>query len=232
NLATLTATTWHRNSLPPSRAQATAYAHAVNLREYDVPGMMQIAPEGPTHDRGYWEAFVRCSGELRSVRAVAAIHSPIFGYRGRAQYESVYSTVAVLPSEASADRYVAILASARALHCIAHDYDQVLLGRSAAGRSRLNLGPIALKPLPTTTPSTYRGVGPYRGTAQRLTMQLSFRTRRGRHVRVPLYVEGAEFASGRAVIELTAATIARPFPDANEQYLLSALVGRAEARGD
>jgi hypothetical protein len=231
NLATLTAATGAGSGLRLSRAQATAYAHAVNLRAYDVPELRQFAPEGPTDDRGYWEAFARCNGEPRSVRAVAAIHSPIFGYGGRAQYELVYSTVAVLPSETIASRYVATLASAHALHCIAHDYNQVLLSRTAK-RSPLHFRQIALTPLPATTPPTYRGIGPYRGIAQRLTLQLSYITRRRRHVRVSLYVEGAVSASGRAVIELTAITSPRPFPDVNEQYLVSALVGRAEASGD
>jgi hypothetical protein len=232
NLATLTAATGAGSGLRLSGTQATAYAHAVNLRAYDVPELRQVAPEGPTRDRGYWEAFARCNGEPRSMRAVAAIHSPIFGYGGRARYELVYSTVAVLPSEAAADRYVATLASAHARHCIAHAYDLVLLGRTATERSRLNLGALTLKALPATAPSTYRSVGPYRGIAQRLTLQLSFTTRRGRHVRVPLYVEGAAFAHGPAVIGLTATTSFRRFPDASEQYLISALVGRAEASGD
>ncbi len=38
---------------PITRAQAGTYAHAVNLRGYDVPGMTQVAPEGSTDDRGY-----------------------------------------------------------------------------------------------------------------------------------------------------------------------------------
>jgi hypothetical protein len=230
NLATLTATAGARGDRPLSGAQAIAYAHAVNLRDYDVPGMRQIAPEGPEHGRGYSAVLAGCNGEPRSLHAVAAIHSPVFAYVGGVQ--SVHSTVAVLSSEAIAARYVATLASARVLHCIAHTYGQALLGRAAAERGRLNFGSIAVEPLPAETPSTYRGIGPYRGTALRLTMHTSFTTRRGRRVRVPLHIEGVAFASGPAVIELTATTIARPFPDANEQYLMSALVGRAEASGD
>ena len=46
---------------------------------------------------------------------------------------------------------------------------------------------------------------------------------------LPLYVEGFAFAYGRTVIDLTAESIFRPFPPANERYLMSGLVGRAEA---
>ena len=58
NLATLPAgsSVQPSASRPPTRAQASVYAHAVNLRGYDVPAMTQVAPEGPTGGRGYWEA--------------------------------------------------------------------------------------------------------------------------------------------------------------------------------
>ncbi len=85
NLGTLSA----GSSVQPStsrsitRAQARTYAHAVNLRGYDVPGMTQVAPEGPTEDGGDWETFARCNGELRSVHTVVTIHSPTFRYRDR-----------------------------------------------------------------------------------------------------------------------------------------------------
>jgi hypothetical protein len=80
NLATLSA----GSSVQPStsrtitRAHERAYAHAVNLRGYEVPGMTQVASEGPIEDRGSWEAFVGCTGELRSANTVVSIHSPIF----------------------------------------------------------------------------------------------------------------------------------------------------------
>jgi hypothetical protein len=215
-------------SRPITRAQARTYAHAVNLRGYDVPRMMQVVPEAPSEDRGYSEAFVRCTGELSSTHSVVAIHSPVFRYRGQLQYQSVYSTVTVLPSEGAADRYLAVLASARARTCITHSYDRALL-RRAAERKPLRLGRILATPLPSPAPASYRGLGPYRGTALRLTLQSSYTTRRGRRLRLPFYIEGFAFAHGRAVISLTAESVIRPFAQANEQYLMSKLVGRAEA---
>jgi hypothetical protein len=190
--------------------------------------MTQVAREGPTEDRGYREAFVRCTGGLRSTHAVVGIHSPIFGYRGRLEYRSVYSTVALLPSDAVADRYLAMLASARTRACITHSYDRWLL-RRAAERNPLRFGRIAATPLPAPAPVSYRGLGPYRGTALRLTIPTSYTTRRGRRVQLPLYIEGFAFAYGRAVISLTAESAFRPFAQANGQYLMSKLLGRAEA---
>jgi hypothetical protein len=230
NLATLTTSSSSHSSAtrPITRAQASTYAHAVNLRGYDVPGMTQVAPEDPADDRGYWEAFARCTGEPRSVHTVVTIHSPIFSYRGRLEYESVYSTVAVLPSESAADGYVAVLASTRARACITQNYRRLLLGRTAESKP-LSLGQVTVAPLPAPAPTSYRGLGPYRGTALRLTIQSSYTTRRGRRVQLPFYFEDFVFAYGRGVISLTTGSSLRPFPQANTQFLMSILVGRAEA---
>jgi hypothetical protein len=231
NLATLTAGSSSDPSTPRTitPAQAGTYAHAVNLRGYDVPGMTQVAPEGPINDRGSWEAFVRCTGELRSTHTVVSIHSPIFTYSDRLRFQLAYSTVAVLPSERAADRYLAVLASARARGCITHNYRRLLLGHTAE-RKPLRLGPIAITPLAAPAPASYRGLGPYRATALRLTIPGSYTTRRGRRVQLPFYIEDFAFAYGRDVIGLTAESLPRSFPQANQQYLMSKLVGRAEAQ--
>jgi hypothetical protein len=217
-------------SRPITRPQARIYAHAVNLRGYDLPGMTQVAPEGPTGGRGYWEAFARCTGEPRFAHIVATIQSPTFRYSGRREDESVYSTVAVLQSEAAANLFIEVLASARARMCITRNYDQSLLHHAAARKS-LHLGRLAITPLGAPAPTSYRGPGPYRATALRLTIQGSYTIRRDRRVRLPLYTEAFAFASGRAVVELIAESIFRPFPQADEQYLMKVLVGRAEANG-
>jgi hypothetical protein len=231
NLATLTAagSSSHPSAPRPiTRAQASTYAHAVNLRGYDVPGMTQVAPEGPIDDRGSWEAFARCTGEPRSTHSVMTIQSPIFTYSGRLEYQSVYSAVAVWPGEGAAGRYLAVLASARARTCITHSYDRALL-RSTTKHKPLHLDRISATSLPSPAPTSYRGPGPYRATALRLTLQSSYTTRRGRRVQLPFYIEDFTFAYGRIVIGLTAESLVRPFPQANERYLMSQLVGRAEA---
>jgi hypothetical protein len=231
NLATLSAGA----SVQPSTsrsitgARARIYAHAVNLRGYDVPEMTQVAPEGPAEDRGSWEAFVRCTGELHSTHPPVSIHSPIFTYGHRLRFQSAYSTVAVLPTERAADQYLAVLASARARACITHNYRRLLLSRTAE-RKPLHLGQVAAVPLPASAPTSYRGLGPYRGTALRLTLQNNYTTRRGRRVQLPIYFDDFVFAYGRTVIGLSAESFLRPFAQASEQYLMKMLVGRAESQ--
>jgi len=215
-------------SRPITLARARIYAHAVNLRGYDVPEMTQVAPEGPIDDRGSWEAFARCTGELRSTHTVVSIHSPIFTYSHRLRFQSAFSSVAVLPSEKAADRYVTVLASARPRACITHRYGRLPLRRTAE-RKPLSLGQVAAAPLPVSAPTSYRGPGPYRGTALRLTIPSSYTTRRGRRVKFPFYFEDFVFAYGRDVIGLTTESTLSPFPQASQQYLMKMLVGRAEA---
>jgi hypothetical protein len=230
NLATLSGSSSAQpsTSRTVTRVRARAYAHAVNLRGYDVPGMTQVAPEDPVEDRGDWKAFVGCTGELGSTHTVATIHSPIFTYVDRLRFQLAYSTVAVLPSERAADRYIAVLASARARACITHSDGRALFSRAAA-RNSLRPGQLAITPLPAPAPISYRGPGPYRATALRMTIQGSYTTRRDRHVQLPFYFEDFVFAYGRDVIGLTTGSSLRLFPEANEQYLMRVLVGRAEA---
>jgi hypothetical protein len=212
----------------PTRAEASAYAHAVNLHGYDVPGMSQVAPAGPTNDRGYWEAFVSCTGELRSAHALVAVRSPVFRYRDRLHTELVYSTVAVLPSSALARQYLAVLAGARARDCVVRRYGQALIDRTA-GHSRLHPVRVTMTPLPTSAPASYRGPERYLATSPRLTILAGFTTARGRHAQLPLYTDGFVFVRGRAVVGLTAIAFVRPFPEVNERFLDATLVGRAEA---
>jgi len=200
----------------------------VNLRGYDVPEMTPVTREGTTENLGYWDAFVRCTGERRSTHAVVAIQSPTFRYQGRLEGRFVYSIMAVFPSEANADRYLAVLASARARTCVTRSYDRRLLRRRSQ-RHLLRVGRIAAGPLPAPAPASYRGLGPYRGTGLRLTIPISYTTRRGRRVQLHSYLEGFAFAYGPAVIGLAAESEFRPFARADEQYLMSKLVGRAEA---
>jgi hypothetical protein len=230
SLATLAASSsaQPRSGRPVTRGQVGTYAHAVNLRGYDVPEMTPVTQEVATKHLGYWDAFVRCTGALSSTHALVAIQSPTFSYRGRLEGRHVYSTVGVFPSAANADRYLAVLASARARTCGTRSDDRQLRpGRTQ--RHVVRFGRIAGEPLPAPAPTSYRGLGPYRGTGLRLTIPLSITTTPGRRVQLHAYLDGFVFAYGRAVIGLADESEFRPFAPADEQYLMSKLVGRAEA---
>ncbi len=101
---------------PITNAHALDYAHAVNLRPGDVPGTTskRTAESVETvRDRRKPSAFLRCVG-LPTPRIVLVIHSAIFG----APYWWMRSTVEVMPSNAFAAAYAALLGSSRDRRCL------------------------------------------------------------------------------------------------------------------
>ncbi len=222
---------------PPSATAAAAYGHAVNLRGYLLPGASAIAPEAPAVDRGYWQVFARCSGPAGSPGVLASIRSPLFRTRRADRYNLVYSVVysavLVFPGDVPAARYLTALASPRARDCLAGSFRRLarrLASKSAApSGDRVRLGHIAATAPATPTPRSYRGGAPYRATALRLSMQATYRTRRGRLVQVPFYLEDFLFADGPAVVELVSQSLWHPAWRAEERFLEASLVGRAEA---
>jgi hypothetical protein len=227
SLATLTGSEGAGPSRPPTAAAASAYARAVNIRGYDVPGMSEVAPEGPASEIGLWSACAGYTGEPRPTRAIAMVRSPEFTYRSRGEDEFVYSTVVVLPSSVLAGRYMEALDSERVRACIARDYRQRLEHPRLGGKRHLEA--LTLTRLPTATPRSYRGGAPYRAVALRLDAQLRHATRAGRRVRLALYIQDYTFAYGRALVELTSFTFAHPLPTTDEQFLEAQLVGSAQA---
>ncbi len=214
------------SSRPVSRERASAYAHAVNLHGYDVPEMTAVTREGIPEGVGYWGELARCAGE-RGLGSSATGESPVFRFGGRVQGGFLYSTVTVFASDADAQRYLAALASARAGSCLARSYQRRLVNRHSQGSIRI--GRVVANALPAPVPTSYRGFGPYRGTALRLTIPISYSSRRGERAQLDSYVEGFAFAYGRAVVGLAAQGESRPFSSADEEYLVRQLVGRSEA---
>jgi hypothetical protein len=228
NLATLAASPARSSAArATSRAQASAYAHAVNLRGYDVPAMVEAAREVPTGGRALSNAFSRCTDDARLTGSLDDFDSPLFSSRNRRQDAAVASTVAVLPSEAAADGYLDQFATARARACVRRGYERTWLDRVGA-RRQLRVIRISATPLPDPPPASYRGLRPYVGAAIRVTIDVSARTRRGARVQTPIYIDELAFASGRAVIALAAESVAYPFSNASERYLIAKLVGRAQ----
>ena len=244
SLATL-ATADAANARAPTERQASAYARAVNIRGYHVPGMSQVAPEGPVEDRGYWQAFARCARAPERGRPVLERHSPVFTYASRGQYELAYSVVAVEPSSAQAARYLRTVSTTRARACIARAYERRLLQRGLDADGSPRATQVALtSPVTSTapradhvtvaaqatpTPTSYRGSAPYRATALRLALSIAYLTRRGHPARVTLYTQLFAFADGPAVVGFSTLTLGRPYSQASQSFLEGLLVGRAEA---
>jgi hypothetical protein len=212
-------------SSTPTPGQVTAYAHAVNLRGYDVPAMAALTGEGSAEDRRSWDSFAACAGAPRSARVLAVIHSPEFGdgIRGR-----LYSIVAVLPSADAAGSYMAALEGARARGCLASNYRRSLLASRGADGLR-SVGPLTFTSLPTPVPKDYRSALPYHAVDLRGSTPAYYVSRLGRHYTFRLYAQGFAFVYGRAIVELASATLSRPLEAEEESFLEERLVGAAQA---
>jgi hypothetical protein len=196
---------------PISSAQAVAYAHAVNLKPADLPGMSVLSPEGDAPASGPLEGeAARCVGGVNPDLMVAKIRSANFS--GPA-HELIQSTVIVWPSAALATRDQAVGRSQRALACA-----QRLVSREFARRSgrTFRSGRVKVSRL-ASLPGVPQSAG------DRIEIPVL-----GAHP-VSDYVDAVKFVYGRSAVTLLATGVLRPVPAATERRLLSLLYSRAEA---
>jgi hypothetical protein len=202
-----------------SKTQATAYAHAINLRTADLPRMAIGEHEGRDTPSGS-SGTVPCAGLLNHSSPVVDVHSAQFKGGKELQREQVFLTissdVAVMHTPALADRAVAVAGSTRGRACLLRYWQKLFSGKIT---ERLRYGQVTIGSLPVAAPGTYGAYG----------LQVALRaTVRGTSIEVPRYIDDFEFAYGHADVRLSVISSPHPFPQATEQLLLSVLVGRAE----
>ncbi len=188
---------------PITRAQATSYAHAVNLHPRDVPGMNSESseePEEPANPSSLTELSLCAGGAQRVVN----VSSPTFGSERRPVWV-VFSDVRVVPSEALANTDIAALHSVR--------------GRACFGRS---LGGSSSRVTVTSLPVAQGDTALRSKIAPKKTIEHGVRTE-------TKYLDYFSFAVGPAEIELITLGVSRPAPWALEQRLLALLHRRAVA---
>ena len=208
-----------QTAVPISKAQAVAYARAVNLRAGDVSGMTIETPEGeaPAPKHSAFE-FARCYGGVSPARRTVKIHSPEFSAGRAAQSKLVESSIEVWPTPGLAARNNATYLSSRGRGCFVRFQEAFnkQLNRQRGGQ--LQYGPPTVvmepNPLPRVSQSFLRTI------AQPLL--------RGGQIRLRIYHDIFTFISGPAEIELKATGFARPVPAATEERLLSLLLSRAQ----
>jgi hypothetical protein len=136
---------------PITKAQAVAYAHAVNLRAADVPGFSShgygVEPE-VTNSSSDAE-YARCAG-IGTTLYVGQLQSPQFGVGIiGAHAELVSSKVQVLRESSLAIREVATFATSRGRSCFA----QAIQRENSSPQSFLKFGGVSWShpALPVTT---------------------------------------------------------------------------------
>jgi hypothetical protein len=204
---------------PVTRARAIAYAHAINLKAGDVPGMTVAEPEreAPTLTRSAAE-FTRCDGGVSHARTVAKINSPEFSAgRGR-NSELVQSRVEVWPTPGLVAQNTAAFFGPRGRACF--------LGLLEASNARLDKqrgrrqhGVPTLATVPNPLP----------GVEQSFLYTIKQPLLLKGHLFLYIYHDVFSFVSGAAEVELEATGFSRPVPPATEERLVRLLLGRAKA---
>jgi hypothetical protein len=202
-------------SAPVTKAEALAYARAVNLRSSDLPGLTVKSGEGEHEEDGSApaeRAFASCSGGVRPRLRVIERASPTFSGAAPAESEQLGSVVEVMPTRALMERHNAAVHSPRGLACLKH---LIPAAMALANTGRVRFGPVAITQLPNTlaTPGSF---------ATEFTLPI-------RGSSADLYVDALGFTAGASEVTVSAIGYPQAVPEEVEQRLLSLLYGRARA---
>jgi hypothetical protein len=204
-----------------TKAPATAYARAVNLRATDLPGMHAGSPEheGKAPTRIELE-LARCDGELNPRLRVLNRVSPTFTAPTEGEHEEIHSGVEVLPTKTIAAKHNAAQISPRGLRCIRHFIPAAL---AKSNTRRLHYGPVILSHLSNPLPDA-----PGSFAVEITTSVLGIPSQIAAtppHV----YIDILGFLSDASEINLTATGFPEPVPAEAEQRLITLLYNRAQA---
>ena len=212
------------------QARIAAYAHAINVRAEDVPGMKAWAPERETGRPPLGVNLHRCDHDPLSDE-LAAVGSTRYRHRGRIvevhgrrvlqlPTENVWSTVYVMSSEAVAREDLATFASASARKCVqaAISAESKTEFQGEPARSQIAVSPLSLQ-LPGATVYGIRLSGTLPAAVG------------GGSTRPPFQEDELGLQVGRLELILRATGAPQPVPSATERRLLALLLARAKAQG-
>jgi hypothetical protein len=201
---------------PPTKAEATAYAKAVNLRTGDIPGFKTGSVSKTTAaDKRTGAAVARCAGGVDPNRAIVDSDSPDFTSSSGVVQQDISSEVEVLPSAALADKDLAAVKSSRGRACLKATVQKQF---SAMKISGVKFGHVSLQS--TKLPAE----GASGSFALRFTVAATIRGQK-----IPYYSDFLGFTFRQSEVTLSALGFAEPVSGADEQGLFSVLLRRAEA---
>jgi hypothetical protein len=215
---------------PTSKAEARAFARAVNLRSSDLPYMQAYPDEGGSKQIRREREFQRCSGVSAGGR-VAHVPSPTFGSDSGGAYQRYQSGVEVLSTADLAAERGADYQTSRTLGCLQRFISKVFHQQDSA---KGEYGSIHVSRLPTPLPGVesfgYRIATKVIASAE--SSELSAYHPGSRPVarrEVPIYFDILVFIDGPAEVNLDAIGAPRPIPTSVERHLLRLLHLRAVA---
>lgn len=205
-----------------TRAQALAFASAVNLTAADLPGFHaspRSREEGPSREH-LERAMQQCLGGARSGRrsaghALVEQGSKDFQVQDGILSVSVSSEVSVASSPQAALGELSTMRSAKARSCLAGYLDRMFEEEFHGAVGKVSIA---------------SGTPPAHGAAGSFGWRISA-TITAHGVRLPFYLDILGFVDGPAEVSLTSSGLPEPFPARIEQRLFLLLLSRAQAAG-
>lgn len=206
---------------PITKAQAVAYAHAVNLQAGDLPGFTSSGSETEAPKPGQLALEeIRCSDGVSPARRIAKMESTEFS-AGRAFYGKIMkSTVEVWPTPALVASNNSSSHKARARACFVRFLKALHQRTNRERKGRMQLGPFTIATVPNPLPGVSHSF---------LTTINETRLLRTGAIRAHIYRDIFAFITGPAEIELEAIGFGHPVPAATEEKALLLLLAHARA---
>jgi len=210
-----------------TKAQAIAFAHAVNLTAADVPGFkVHSEHEHETAaEKRLEHEMLRCVralgshyGILEGSHGLVEIGSKEFGREANTGEESVQSEVTVVRTPALAAKELAAMRSPQVRVCLSHYLDLLFKSHKYHGAT---VSPVSIS---QGTPPAPGATGSF---AWRITTTIALHS-----VTIPIYIDIFGFVEGPAEVSLFTAGVPQPFPAAIEERLFSLLLTRAKTHGE
>ncbi len=213
---------------PLTKASAIAFAHAVNLKPSDVPGLVATSRHEHEHEtpekKRLEREVTRCTGgALGAHDGLAEASSKDFKLERNILRFSVSSEVSVTRTPAIAAKELAAIRSSHVRACLSH-YLKLLLQNQfleeEKSRAIFNPNSISLS-IAHGTPPAPGATGSF---GWRITATIAVR-----NVKLRFYLDILGFVNGRAEVSLFSSGVLRPFPAAIQEHLYWLLLKRAEA---
>jgi hypothetical protein len=213
-----------------TKAQALAFAHAVNLQAVDVPDFRLSSEREHEHESAREKQLgvqmVRCVGSAVPTGSLGSLAAGVGSHVAQAsskKYErsaglasqSVTSEVTVERTAAEAAGVLAALRNARVRECLSRYVRLVFEGGQLQGAT---IGPVSVKYGSPPAPGTTGSFG--------LRFSASISTH---GVHIPFYLDLLGFVDGPAQVSLVTTGIPLPLPAKIEEQLFSLLLERAKA---
>jgi hypothetical protein len=207
---------------PPSRAQALAFVHAVNLSASDIPES-SLAPKLPhsssAREKSEEHVCERLApnDDLFLTHHLAEASSPRLKRGQELEAEELSSAVTVQRNERAVGRVFTALQTPRVRACLArvltHNFSEKAVREARWGR-------FSISKIPISAPGATAALG------LRVTGTLNFAYT---EVSLPVYVDVLGFAMGPAGVLISAVSVTQPVPTVTEQELVALLLARAKA---